>query len=606
MMSKINLDSISKQAVLLSPYVLFAFFVLVSKILLIYIFGNPTPFWDQWDVEAYHLYRPFVEGKLTLPDLFALHNEHRIFTTRLLALALFVINGNVWKPILQMAVNATLHVAALTFLIMLLTHRFSLAHRFVTSLFCALIFAIPFAWENTLAAFQSQIYFLLFFSFIFLWCMASYKDFSLLSCIGLFFGILCLFSFASGIITLLAGVLIILLRRYAHQDKGLAGYVLILLLLILAFVAFIHTPVISGHQALKPQSFSEFVSSFTSILAWPINGKIGVFLINLPLTIVCLTILIKKQYHDKNNLFLLGVAIWLAGQYLSIGFGRAQGATSSRYLDLFSIGLVLNLVSLVILARQSAFRVGAYVGLFIWIVAVLIGFATTLPAIVAQVTFKRTSSLEQEKNVKNYLCTGEFLHLINKPDQHIPYPLPDRLKGMLDNPTIFGFLPGNLNPKNLNKRMQGVVAPVCNAASANLPYQVKALQSYDVMKVATSSALLSNHWGGSDYYRSKPDGMDVVGSFVTSDQDTGVVTIRLKKGDALLFRSGPSTNGQSMLIHGKNARKDKTPYSTNLPVVLDWSVLEFTHADLPDEFEVTFVDLGSGWGEWSAIALRKP
>ena len=80
------------------PYVAFASIVLGIKLLVIHHFGNATPFGDQWDAEADHLYRPWMDGSLHWHDLSIPHNERRIFTTRISALLLFELNGQVWIP----------------------------------------------------------------------------------------------------------------------------------------------------------------------------------------------------------------------------------------------------------------------------------------------------------------------------------------------------------------------------------------------------------------------------------------------------------------------------------------------------------------------------
>lgn len=55
-------------------------------------YGNATPYWDQWNAEAELLYKPYLEGNLSWSSLLAPHNEHRIFTTRILALGLLELN----------------------------------------------------------------------------------------------------------------------------------------------------------------------------------------------------------------------------------------------------------------------------------------------------------------------------------------------------------------------------------------------------------------------------------------------------------------------------------------------------------------------------------
>jgi len=82
-MGKYTFERLSR----LFAVVAFILLLFGAKLWLIDHYGNPTPFWDQWDGEAANLYAPFLEGTLRFQDLFAAHNEHRIFTTRLLSLA---------------------------------------------------------------------------------------------------------------------------------------------------------------------------------------------------------------------------------------------------------------------------------------------------------------------------------------------------------------------------------------------------------------------------------------------------------------------------------------------------------------------------------------
>ena len=97
------------------PCLAFAAFsatLLGAKLWLIGAYGNATPYWDQWDGEAAALYRPLLDGTLGWANLLAPHNEHRIFTMRLIELALLMLNG-IWNPLLEMVVNAVIHTVAL-------------------------------------------------------------------------------------------------------------------------------------------------------------------------------------------------------------------------------------------------------------------------------------------------------------------------------------------------------------------------------------------------------------------------------------------------------------------------------------------------------------
>jgi hypothetical protein len=82
------------------------FLILVgSRAVVVAHAGNPTPYTDEWDGEAANLLKPYLEGALTIGDLFRAHDEHIIVFTRLLTLGVFKASGY-WDVILQMIVNA--------------------------------------------------------------------------------------------------------------------------------------------------------------------------------------------------------------------------------------------------------------------------------------------------------------------------------------------------------------------------------------------------------------------------------------------------------------------------------------------------------------------
>jgi len=175
------------------------------KLWLIGTYGNATPYWDQWDAEAANLYKPFLDGTLDWTNLFALHNEHRIFTTRLLALALLNIN-DIWNPMLPMVVNAGLHIASLVLCITLLTRV--IGHKCLPALlvFSLVLFGVPYAWENTLAGFQSQFYFVLLFIIACLCFTVTQHPLSARWWAGVVCAMLAFLSLASGIFALAAAL----------------------------------------------------------------------------------------------------------------------------------------------------------------------------------------------------------------------------------------------------------------------------------------------------------------------------------------------------------------------------------------------------------------
>jgi hypothetical protein len=123
--------------------------------------------------------------------------------------------------------------------------------------------------------------------------------------------------------------------------------------------------------------------------------------------------------------------------------------------------------------------------------------------------------------------------------------------------------------------------------------------SADRVTVDTANVLPGNQWLGSDFTRSVIDGMQVYGSFINADADVGAISLRIKRGDRIFYRSGPTGGYQLLEVSGSSYLPVKLPVST------EWVLLDFSSIILPDEgFIVKFSDNGPGWGEWSAIALR--
>lgn len=129
------------------------------------------------------------------------------------------------------------------------------------------------------------------------------------------------------------------------------------------------------------------------------------------------------------------------------------------------------------------------------------------------------------------------------------------------------------------------------------PYRVKPSQITTDKPTTTSTQLnFLNEWKGSDFFKTKIDGLKVLGSLINSDADTGAIQLTLNKGDTVLYRSGPTISQQKLKING-------TVYP--LPLAIEWVMLEFSNPNLPAQFQAEFNDQGAGWGEWSAIAVKE-
>jgi len=577
--------------------------IFIAKLILIEFYGNATPFWDQWDAEAAYLYKPWIEGELNWKYLLAPHNEHRILTTRLLALLLLSIKGY-WDPIFQMQVNAIIHVLAIMVLLIYLNKDLRTEQKIIFTTFSTILVSIPFGWENTLAGFQSQFYILLLSAFIFMKAMAYYPTNSKGWFYGYLVGLFGVFTLASGAITLIAGGCLLTIRRYIFKEAQSVNLVSLGLVFGLGFLSIYMTPNIPHHALLKADSVHDLLRAAGEISAWPLKYGFGLLIVQIPLLVLVLRIFFSRKLVSAPSLvFLIGMAIWLFGQAFSIAYGRAASPLASRYLDIFIIGLILNFFAMIVFIEnvKPSLKKSLKLIAVIWCSLIFLGFYLYSSRFIQELSFKMASGKEQEKNLRAYLCSGDPTYLQNKPYLDIPYPNPVRLQTLLDNPGIRKILPGNINSANAVNKIGPDGEPFCNTGSPNNSFSIKILKEIPASaEIASVAQILQTDWLGTDYKKSNFPGYKIIGSLQHSELETGKITLKLQRGDKVLYRSGPRNQGQKILLNAVGIKN----YKTDLPMAAEWVLLEFSDPALPQEFIATFIDVGTHWGEWSAVALR--
>lgn len=434
--------------------VFFVLPVLSLKWLLVWRYGNATPFWDQWDAEAAYLYLPWVQGQMELADWFRAHNEHRILLPRLLLIGLFELNGGEWNPVFQMAVNAMLHVLALALLMVWLGQALGRRGRVVFWIAGLLLLLPPFGHQSVLEGIQSAYYFFFLFSFIHLHSMASDAVFCWRWWWGLVAGVLSYLSLASGSITLLSGALVLAARACSYWCSGAPSKpavksavvaVLVLACMVVASVAL--TPTQSAHAVMRSHSLSETVHAAITLLAWPSPIRwLGLVIMQLPWVVLMIRMAFQANYRTSWHFFMMGVGLWVAGHVAAISLARATEVGATRYLDILVISLPLNMAAW--LTLQHDFRSWAktvwYSLGFLWVVLVCWGCVHQLPQVWEGLGHRRVTALAQEQNLRAYLCTGDIRYLQDQAVLHVPYPHPSRLARILQTPGVRSFLPHNI------------------------------------------------------------------------------------------------------------------------------------------------------------------
>jgi hypothetical protein len=414
-------------------------------------YGSDTPFGDQWRAEADLLFRPYLGGSLRVSDLFAHHNEHRILLTRLISLGELWANGT-WSPVLQMLVNALVHVTAVAALVVAVSRLLSTGALIAFVLFATVVAALPFGWENTLGGFQLQFYLLILLALSSLFVLYDARAWSPRWFVGVLIGVMSYFAMASGALTLAAAAALTLVQLIAarrtgvREWAGLAGLAVVALVMILDVPA----PVAAGAGSIE-QAFAAAVKGASWPLAahhWSTGAEtIGAVLVQAPLIVMAVRLLRQRPDMSDRRWLLLGLGLWIALQLVAIAHSRGAAVTAPRYLDLIVFGLLVNGACAFVLAQESQrsrefLAIGA---LGCWLIAVLYGGGQkALSFLPAQLAEYAAAEQIRTDNLKAYLATGDFAHLRDKPPFHTPSAGPDHVAAMVSDPALRAVLPPSL------------------------------------------------------------------------------------------------------------------------------------------------------------------
>jgi hypothetical protein len=416
-----------------------------ATLFLIAFYGGPTPIYDQWDLEASDLYKPYLEGHLGLSKLFAPYNEHRIVFTRVFALALLELRG-AWDPIWEMVANIVFRLLAISLLLVLLNRLISGPKALAVALFCALVSATPFTWETILMGYPSNFYFLLMFSFAAFLFLNGGVAWSRRWWMGTLLGVLAYFNVASGMFTLLAADSIICLQIVFGIRRGireLTGLGLHLVLIILMFLA---VPILETNAPVRAQSIAQLGEALAAIAAWPLAPRFWLLLYGPAIIFAGLVVIRRPPFTDDRWSYLM-LLTWLVCQFAALAYGRAASPLESRYIDILAVGVVLNFAIILYLYHHApaqgvpfAFALAAC-----WIVAVsYAGARHAVRDIPSALNYHSAWLPTKTKNIKSFLETNDVSFLAGKSYPDIPYSNSIRLMQLLSDPVIRTVLPSNL------------------------------------------------------------------------------------------------------------------------------------------------------------------
>jgi SAM-dependent methyltransferase len=423
--------------------------VIWAKLALLQQYPMPVPFWDQWDGEALTLYIPWADQGVTWRQMFTLHNEHRIFFSRLLALTLRVTNGQ-WDPHLQIVVNALLHsLAAFVFAAAL---WLALGRRLLpaVALVVGLAFAPPFGIENSLAGFQSAFYFLVLFSGLALWLMGTSRPGTARWFLGCLFALCCPFTVAGGILVLPAIAGMIALRAIAERWGWRPLAASAAALAVVATVGYAALPpAIAYHETLRAGTLRDFEIAFARSLAFPwINYPRATVAMWLPLAVLGLSVLWRRLRTTTIEQVTLAMGAWVVVQCAAMAYSRGAGGgpPASRYLDLIALGYLANTAAILAWldarnTRRTSMAVSAV--LVAWIAVTGVGLKRVSEEMLAiHGPLRRQWTREHQRNVRQFMITDDVREFVSlKGPDDIPYHSASMLANWLAQPSIRRILP---------------------------------------------------------------------------------------------------------------------------------------------------------------------
>ncbi len=526
------------------------FLVIVgARFWLIGKYGSDLPFWDQWDAEGAGLYKPAYDGNLSFRDWFAPHNEHRIFFTRLVSFGLKTLNCQ-WDARVQMVVNATFYTSVACGLFIIFAKGRSYLFGLFFSVMLAAVFSCPFGWENTLAGFQSQFYFLTAFSLTSIWLMINKPFWSWGWVTGVLLGFCSLFSMASGLLAPLAVLCFVCLEltREWRSWREQLRYVWPLVtasLLIMGIGAMLVTKV-DGHSGYMATGAGHFISALFSCLAWPqMEIRWWAIACWFPAVLLVGRFLLSRVPFGKEERFLVTVSVWMFLQAAAMAYSRSTIIASSRYSDLFSLGVIVNILSLIYLFRNRSGTVqrSSLIALCVVLLAVngrgmyRLGFNGASEA--------RKSIYDVEKyRTAGFIATGDFRFLVpERRKTEIPYPDSNRLAGFLNDPALAPILP--VSVRKPISRNENLISPVF------LPFEdfkLEILSPYPWEKIWPLSA--SGELTSTVHYSAtKTTKLPFLRLFVLGDVRKIYVTDSKNRKHGLSVLSGAGSNWQEVYVY---------------------------------------------------------
>jgi hypothetical protein len=313
----------------------------------IWKYSSPVPFWDQWELVP--LLEKMHNGTLSIRDLWAQHNEHRILFPHSVMLALAAVSG--WSIYCELLTSFALVVGTMLFLRSLLKRTFGgSVPIWVGILFSVVVFS-PVQWENWTWGWQIQIFMNALAVVVAVWAMDRWPGQLKGVLAAIAATVVASYSFSNGLFAWVAVGLFLLLRKprkWGHVGLWALAAAVTIGLFLWGYVKPAHHPALSIFLH-HPWLFTQYILLYVGAPIWsatPFMDVVGALLVIVLVTTATMAVRsrgIKLQellpWLTLAAYVLISAAVTGIGR---LGFGAGQ-ATSSRYTT-FAMLLVLAVI----------------------------------------------------------------------------------------------------------------------------------------------------------------------------------------------------------------------------------------------------------------------
>ena len=421
-----------------------ALMVVGLRLATVLLVGTDVPLWDQWDIEVPAFVSPLGAGHFEWSRLLLPINEHRIVFTLALNAALDAVSHQ-WDGRQQAVVNCFLYAGFLAFAWALLASELPRPWQLVLFVMALVAGGLPLDYENLFSGFQSQFYFVAFFSLACLHQLLRAPALSWRWHVGWLSGACALISLGSGlvapcVVAIFSGAAIVMGRSWReHLPSLIAGAALA------AIGLAIRAPTPAQNLAFHARSAGQFLGYLLAGLAWPLESwrwPAAVFV--LPSAILLIQWVRARGRGTTYVSFVLAGATWVALQSAAIAWSRANiglPQPANRYSDLYLYGGLFSLAaarqvvaSVTWVPRRLGLALGASVAA-LFAIGIAAHASHTFGTVLPQ---RDTEFRSYESSLRAYVVSHDPAALT--PDA-CPYPRPARIVEVLSEPSVVAQLP---------------------------------------------------------------------------------------------------------------------------------------------------------------------